>query len=191
MLELQNQQLDSQKQNLHHMAFHDTLTGLPNRTFLADYLERALGRARHHQLGAVLMMDVDRFKAINDSFGHHVGDDVLCQVARQLAELKRHDDVVGRWGGDEFVFIIEGLRGTQDALAFAQRLSAHVGVAHSQEGVTRTVSLSVGICVFPTDGQDVDTVLRYADQALYQAKTSHRAVVLYSRNGQSPPERDV
>jgi diguanylate cyclase (GGDEF)-like protein len=180
-LELQNQQLDSQKQNLHHMAFHDMLTGLPNRTFLDNYLEHALQRARGDQLGAVLMMDVNRFKMINDTFGHHAGDGVLCQVAQQLAELKRHNDVVGRWGGDEFVFILEGMQSAHDAVAFAQRLSAQVHVEYSDDGAVCAVSLSIGICVFPSQGRDAQTILRYADQAMYRAKASaDSAVALYA-----------
>jgi diguanylate cyclase (GGDEF)-like protein len=184
ILELQNQQLNLQHQDLHQMAFHDALTGLPNRTFLDNYLEHALQRTRRDQLGAALMMDLNHFKAINDTFGHHVGDEVLCEIARQLTDHKRHNDVVGRWGGDEFIFVIEGLNSERDARIFAERLSSQVRASRQRDGVAHTVSLSIGICFFPTDGQNVQMVVKHADQALYQAKASSKdTVAMYAGIG--------
>lgn len=169
---LQNLQLNQQRQDLHYLAFHDKLTGLPNRTFLDNLLEQAFKRVHPDRLGAVLMIDVNHFKAINDTFGHHVGDRVLCEIAQQLTEFKRHTDVVGRWGGDEFLFILEGLQSAQDALTFAQRLSSLVRVTRVQGELVYPVSLSIGVCMFPPNKCDIPTILKHADQALYQAKSN-------------------
>lgn len=191
MVSLQNQQLNMQRQDLHYMAFHDKLTGLPNRTFLDNFLEHALKRASLDQPGAVLMMDLNRFKSINDTFGHHTGDQVLCEIAQQLAEFKRHNDIVGRWGGDEFLFVVEGLQSMQDALILAQRLSSQVRVVRFKDELEFTVSLSIGICMFPlmeqplrVEKHDVPTILKFADHAMYQAKANcQNAVVIYSGDG--------
>jgi diguanylate cyclase (GGDEF)-like protein len=192
IVSLQNQQLNRQQQDLQFMAFHDKLTGLPNRSYLDNFLERAIKRPKPEQMGAVLMMDLNHFKAINDTFGHHVGDEVLCEIAHQLNEAKRYHDVVGRWGGDEFLFILEGLKGTQDALVFAQRLSELISTTRQRGELEYKVTLCIGICMFPLKNHDAQTIIKFADQAMYQAKGNPRDnVAIHPESGlsQEPPQQ--
>jgi diguanylate cyclase (GGDEF)-like protein len=186
MIFLQNQQLNLQKQELHDMAFHDKLTSLPNRTFLDDYLEQALSHVQPGQMGAALMIDLNRFKAINDTFGHHVGDEVLREITRLLIENKRQEDVVGRWGGDEFLFILKELTGPEDALGFARRLNNQVSASRFDNDIEYKVTLSIGICMFPCENNDPLTIVKYADHALYAAKVNElNPVILFSKDGDS------
>ena len=183
---LQNLQLNRQQYDLQFMAFHDRLTGLPNRSYLDNFLERAIKRPKPDQMGAVLMMDLNHFKAINDTFGHHVGDEVLCEIAQQLNEAKRYHDVVGRWGGDEFLFILEGLKDMQDALVFAQRLISLISATRMQGEIEHKVTLSIGICMFPLQNHDAQTIIKFADQAMYQAKgKSQDNVAIHPESGLS------
>jgi diguanylate cyclase (GGDEF)-like protein len=191
-ISLQNQQLNRQQQDLQFMAFHDKLTGLPNRGYLDNFLERAIKRPKPDQMGAVLMMDLNHFKSINDTFGHHVGDEVLCEIAQQLNEAKRYHDVVGRWGGDEFLFILEGLKDTQDALVFAQRLSSLISTTRMRGEIEYKVTLCIGICMFPLENHDAQTIIRFADQAMYRAKGNGQDnVAIHSESGSSlePPQQ--
>ena len=160
---------------LDHQAHHDPLTGLPNRLLLGDRLHKALQRAHRDERGlAVLFVDLDRFKNINDTLGHQVGDRVLCEVARRLTRLRREADTVGRLGGDEFLIIIEDLADPAAVSHIADKilnLLQDSPVTVEQEFY---VGASIGISLFPQDGGDAETLLKNADVAMYRAKERGR-----------------
>jgi diguanylate cyclase (GGDEF)-like protein/PAS domain S-box-containing protein len=158
------------------LAQHDALTGLPNRLLLHDRLDQAIAAA--HRRGsalAVLFMDLDRFKRINDSLGHTAGDQVLQSVARRLVGGVRRSDTVCRHGGDEFVVLLSEVACAADATFSADKLQAEVAAPHHVGGQDLHVTASVGIGVYPADGMDAETLLRKADLALLQAKAQFRA----------------
>jgi diguanylate cyclase (GGDEF)-like protein len=154
-----------------HIAFHDDLTALPNRLMLKQYLDQALSRHRRANTQvAVLLMDLDRFKVINDSLGREVGDGLLRQVAERLRAQAREGDTVARVGGDEFVVLIENQSNLIDVSACAQRLIDHLSAPYMLGKQQCQVTLSIGISVFPTDGSDSLQLLKAADVAMYGAK---------------------
>ena len=158
------------------MALHDALTGLPNRTLLLDRLDHALARrGRHPAKVGVLFIDIDRFKALNDSLGHGAGDELLTEVARRLAGASRPDDTVARFGGDEFVVLCEDLDSDLDAATLARRLAEVVAAPMTIEGQSLTTTLSIGIAVTGPDGTETSSaLLRDADAAMYRAKDGGR-----------------
>jgi len=156
---------------VHHIAFHDDLTSLPNRLMLNQRLDEAL--SRHRRAGsqlAILFMDLDRFKVINDSLGHEVGDDLLREVADRLRGQSREGDTVARMGGDEFVVLIENRESLSDISACAQRLVEQLSAPYLLGNKDCHVTLSIGISVFPSDGSDSQALLKAADVAMYRAK---------------------
>ncbi|MGB7903260.1 MAG: diguanylate cyclase [Steroidobacteraceae bacterium] len=158
-----------------HLAQHDVLTGLPNRMLLTDRLDRAIAAAsRHGSQLAVLFMDLDRFKPINDRLGHAVGDQVLQSVARRLMAGVRRSDTVSRQGGDEFVVLLSEVACADDAAGTANTLCAGIAAPHRIEGRNLRVTASVGIGVYPFDGTDAGTLLKTADLALLSAKGHRR-----------------
>ncbi|MBO9677146.1 MAG: EAL domain-containing protein [Acidovorax sp.] len=157
------------------MALHDTLTQLPNRRYLMEQLGKTLSRARRrHGHAALLFIDLDHFKTVNDSLGHHAGDDLLCEMARRLKSCVRDSDVVARLGGDEFVVVLADLHGPNDAAAVADKLLAAMGAPHTVEGTPVALSPSIGISLFPEDGGEAEELLRHADAAMYHAKDAGR-----------------
>jgi diguanylate cyclase (GGDEF)-like protein/PAS domain S-box-containing protein len=157
-----------------HLAQHDALTGLPNRLLLQDRLERTLADGRTPRLGALMFLDLDRFKHINDSLGHPVGDLVLQEVARRLERAVRTIDTVSRQGGDEFVVLLPQLRYARDAARVAEKLMHALEEPIEVEEHLLHVGVTIGIALFPADGSDADTVVRHADIALYQGKGEGR-----------------
>jgi diguanylate cyclase (GGDEF)-like protein len=156
---------------VHHIAFHDDLTSLPNRLMLNQRLDEAL--SRHRRAGsqlAILFMDLDRFKVINDSLGHEVGDDLLREVADRLRGQSREGDTVARMGGDEFVVLIENRESLLDISACARRLVEQLSAPYLLGNKDCHVTLSIGISVFPSDGSDSQSLLKAADVAMYRAK---------------------
>lgn len=158
-----------------HLAFYDSLTGLPNRNLLLDRLDQAIAAAqRNRTCFALVYIDVDRFKNINDRFGHEVGDDVLRAVAARLRGALRESDTLGRLGGDEFVSIIDKT-GDSEALSWvAGKLVAACTQLRFFDGSHCAVTVSVGVSVYPRDGQTAQALLKAADGAMYQAKTAGR-----------------
>jgi diguanylate cyclase (GGDEF)-like protein/PAS domain S-box-containing protein len=159
------------------LATRDALTGLPNRVLLHDRLEQGVANAaRHHTGFAFMFIDLDRFKTINDSLGHHVGDELLKGVAGRLTACVRASDTVARLGGDEFAVILENLRDDDDegAQQVAEKMIASMGAPMLVEGQTLTTSCSIGISLFPTDGRDSATLMKNADVAMYYAKEKGR-----------------
>jgi len=158
-----------------HLANHDALTGLPNRRLLLDRLGQALAMAhREHHHAAVLFMDLDRFKTINDSLGHMMGDMLLQNVARRLQQTLREGDTVSRLGGDEFVVVLPSLEHPKAAEKVALKLVEALAPPFDLGGQELRVSASIGISLFPEDGMDTETLLRNADSAMYHAKEMGR-----------------
>ncbi len=157
---------------LRHAATHDGLTGLPNRTLLHERLGLALARAqRIGSTVAILFLDLDRFKRINDSLGHSHGDEVLRETARRLSAICRSTDFVVRWGGDEFVVVMEDVSGPEAVAAAASKLVAALGEDVDLHGMRVTSNCSVGIALAPQDGTDIEELLAKADTAMYRAKS--------------------
>ena len=157
---------------LRHQAFHDPLTGLANRALLTDRAEQALARSvRSGATVAVLLVDLDGFKAVNDSLGHQVGDVVLCEVARRLESLVRSEDTVARLGGDEFVILIDDISGLDETKDLAERVCDVLRPRFSLPGWDYAVTASVGVAIGSASGTDVPDLLRDADTAMYVAKT--------------------
>ena len=164
--------LHSKQDELVHLASHDVLTGLPNRMLFMNKLEVAIQQAaaQREQL-AVLFVDLDRFKQINDRFGHSVGDAVLIAVARRLQHALRSDDVVARLGGDEFIVLITGTRSSDAVSGIAASIMAVLGDELVIDGQPMTVGASIGISQFPADGTSAEELLLNADAAMYAAKS--------------------
>ena len=164
-------ELEEQKLALQALAHHDALTGLPNRLLFLDRLQQAIKKAnRANRLLAVLFIDLDRFKRINDSLGHATGDAVLQEIARRLEGCLRDDDVVARLGGDEFIIIMDSLQNARHATTMAQKVIRAVQHPVHYGGQELHVSVSVGISLYPQDGEDAERLLRNADAAMYRAK---------------------
>jgi diguanylate cyclase (GGDEF)-like protein len=160
---------------LNHQAHHDPLTGLPNRLLLGDRLHKALQRAHRDETGlAVLFIDLDRFKNINDTLGHQVGDRVLCEVAWRLGRLMRESDTVGRLGGDEFLIVIEDILGPTAVSHIAEKILNVLQDSPVTVEQEFFVGASIGISLFPDDGDDVETLMKHADVAMYRAKERGR-----------------
>ena len=170
-----NDRLLSQEEMLRHLAHHDFLTGLPNRLLLEDRLEQAMLKGMRQQTGvAVLWVDLDAFKPVNDRFGHAVGDEILCALAERFRGLVRAADTVARLGGDEFVFVIADLRGREDAFAVADKVVSEAALPVHRGGQTFSVGASVGVAYWPDDSRDPKALLQRADDAMYAAKAAGR-----------------
>lgn len=156
---------------LHELVNHDPLTGLPNRRLFNELLEHAIKRAEreHHQI-ALLFVDLDRFKAINDSLGHQVGDKLLYEVSKRIHHAMRDSDIVARLGGDEFLVMMDMIKHPQDAALIAQKIIYALQVEFFIDGKEIFIGASVGISIFPKDGSDVDSLIKAADIAMYQVK---------------------
>ncbi len=158
-----------------HSAEHDFLTGLPNRMLLNDRVNQAIALApRHHKRVAVLFLDLDGFKHINDSLGHPTGDKLLQSIAKRLVECVRASDTVSRQGGDEFVVLLSEVERSEDTAITARRMLQTVAEAHSIDHHDLHVTTSIGVSVFPDDGLDAETLIKNADTAMYQAKENGR-----------------
>lgn len=162
-------------EKMEHMAHHDFLTGLPNRSLLEDRLRQALARAvRNRSKFAVMFIDLDKFKAVNDTLGHHIGDALLKEVTRRIQGCLRASDTVSRQGGDEFVLLLEDIGDEADITHTARKLLAAIGSSCHLDGHVVTVTPSIGISLFPTDGLSVTDLLSHSDAAMYHAKNQGR-----------------
>ena len=157
------------------LAYFDSLTGLPNRLLLQDRLHQALAQARRHEsCGAVLFLDLDRFKNINDTLGHHVGDRVLKVIADRLTSAVREGDTVARLGGDEFIVLLPEFRDDRNLAAIGRKILQVVSSPLQIDERNLVISTSIGISVFPTEAGEAETLLRHADLAMYAAKEEGR-----------------
>jgi diguanylate cyclase (GGDEF)-like protein/PAS domain S-box-containing protein len=156
---------------LRHLAFHDALTGLPNRSLLMERLDRHMVMAQREQFGMALMfLDLDRFKYVNDTFGHDVGDEILREVAQRLLTLVRQSDTVARLGGDEFVIQLNNPAHKDEVAHIASRVASVVSEPMEFRGKAVQVETSIGIAMFPADGQTPVELIKNADAAMYAAK---------------------
>ncbi|MSQ19121.1 MAG: PAS domain S-box protein [Betaproteobacteria bacterium] len=167
-------------QRIEELATRDPLTGLPNRRQFEEQLVRGTAHAqRSGQLLALMFIDLDKFKTVNDTHGHQVGDGLLLEVARRLSAAIRKGDTLSRFGGDEFVILLEGLKSPGDAGTVAQKIVAEIGAPCEIEGHPLITSCSIGISVFPNDAADISTLMRHADAAMYAAKAGGRKTYRY------------
>lgn len=172
--------LKKTQERLRHQAYHDALTGLPNRDLLMDRLEQALAtRERNGEHLALVFLDVDNFKTINDSLGHGVGDEFLRLLARNFRTACRAQDTVARFGGDEFVYSLTRLRNSQEVADVVHRIQMAVEQPITVEGRPLSASASVGVAISPEDGTDASELLRNADAAMYQAKRGGKGRVVF------------
>lgn len=160
---------------LEFMAYHDMLTGLPNRRMLYEHLQKAMSAANHQgEMAAVLFLDCDDFKHINDTWGHETGDMFLRMLAERLNSSIRDKDTVARLGGDEFVVLLTAIQSPRQAAKVAERILRAVEQPWSINERSFTVTISIGIALYPMDACDIDSLMRNADKALYQAKAAGR-----------------
>ena len=164
-----------------HSAEHDFLTGLPNRMLLNDRISQAIALAqRHVKQVAVLFLDLDGFKHINDSLGHPIGDKLLQSIAKRLVDCVRASDTVSRQGGDEFVVLLSEVEQAEDAAITARRMLQAVAEPHSIDQHDLHVTTSIGVSIYPDDGSDAETLIKNADTAMYQAKENGRQSFSFS-----------
>jgi len=168
-------QMLQRHQHLDHLAHHDQLTGLPNRLYLAAHLPDALAEAKEKgNLLAVLFLDLDRFKHVNDSRGHETGDKLLKTVAQRIRSTMRSQDVVVRMGGDEFVVVMKDVKTTDKVNEAAERINQALSAPMVVDGRTLVTTVSIGVALYPRDGIDMGELLRHSDTAMYQAKDRGR-----------------
>lgn len=165
-------------EELSNLASHDTLTGLPNRQLLADHVQLALAGARRNETRLALMfIDLDEFKPINDTLGHDIGDMLLKEAARRIQLCMRESDTVARFGGDEFIVLLPLIEQPTDALAAAEKIRTAINQPFELAGHRRQISTSIGIAIFPEHGGDEAALFKNADAAMYQAKNQGRNMV--------------
>ena len=178
-----NLAMTEKEKRIQHLAHHDYLTDLPNRLLLVERAAQALDLARRHQRRmAIIFIDLDRFKPINDEYGHDAGDAVLCAVARRLQSMVRKSDTVCRQGGDEFVILLPEFSDCASLETLAKQLRAAIQAPCEFESHQLTVSASIGIAVYPDDGDTVDAIIQSADSAMYRAKVDGKSHICFAEN---------
>lgn len=162
-----------QEKQARHLAFHDVVTGLPNRNLFKDRLRTALSQARRYSWRlAVMFIDLDKFKIINDTYGHEAGDKVLKIASERLLTMVRDADTVGRLGGDEFIYLMLEIKDNADAANAADKIFQSIAQPFEFDGLRLTVKPSIGIAFYPEDGKSAATLINNADGAMYSAKRS-------------------
>ncbi len=174
---------------IRHLARHDPLTDLPNRVFFGEEMSKLVGDIRRHGHAAVFCLDLDHFKAVNDSLGHATGDRVLILVAQRLRAAIRGDDLVARLGGDEFTVLLRSIADPSEIAVIAARIVASLAEPMSIEGHQIVVGCSVGVARAPQDGADAETLLQYADLALYRAKAEGRGIYRFFERDMDAAQR--
>lgn len=169
----------AQAEEAQQIALRDALTGLPNRGMFEQRLDHGLSQAKRHDWGlAVLFIDIDKFKSINDAHGHDLGDQVLLMVADRLKSFVRDEDIVSRWGGDEFVCLCLEVKQEADVTHLAEKMIDRIAEACDFGGTTLSISASIGIAIYPADGETADILFKNADTAMYEAKGTRERVAL-------------
>ena len=178
-LQVLNKELVNTNNDLEHMALYDSLTGLPNRYVIQDRLQQGLyGAERENQPLSILMVDLDRFKEVNDTLGHHVGDELLKQVGMRFQKRFRQVDTVGRLGGDEFAVIVPNA-GADGAVKVAAHMQKALDEPFNLDDGSYRIGASIGIAIYPDHGDDVSTLFKCADIAMYVAKQNHESFTIY------------
>src|SRR5664280_23911 len=159
---------------------HDTLTGLRNRVLVEQRLEYGLIQAKRRNWKlAVLFIDIDKFKSINDSYGHDLGDKVLVMLANRLQSSVREEDTVCRWGGDEFMCLLLDVKQEANTTHLAEKMVDRITEAFEINGTVLSIKPSIGIAIYPADGETADLLFKNADTAMYKAKGTEKRVVLF------------
>jgi diguanylate cyclase (GGDEF)-like protein len=192
-LELSKEQAESIASRMEYHAHHDALTGLPNRILLNDRITSELTHARRQQThAALLFLDLDRFKIINDSLGHAIGDQLLRVISRRLNNCVREEDTVARLGGDEFMVLLPRISGSTDAGRIARKITACLEDPISCNGHELHITTSIGISIYPYDGADAETLIKHADISMYRAKELGRnKAVYYSAEMNAAPRKQL
>ena len=161
-------------------SLQDALTGLPNRLSFEQDLDQGLRQAKRHGWGlAVLFIDIDKFKSVNDSYGHGLGDKVLVMMANRLQSFLRDEDTVSRWGGDEFVCLLLEVKQDTDVTRLAEKMASRMAEVCEFDGIVLSIRASIGIAIYPADGETADTLFKNADTAMFKAKGTEKEVVLF------------
>jgi len=167
------------------IALQDALTSLPNRVSFKQGLDHGLIQAKRHNWGlAVLFIDIDKFKNINDTYGHDLGDQVLLMVANRLKSFVRDEDIVSRWGGDEFVCLLFEVKQEADVTRLAEKMINRIAETCEFDGTILSIRVSIGIAIYPADGDTADVLFKHADTAMYKAKGTEKRVVLFRESGE-------
>lgn len=173
----------AKEKDTQHIALHDSLTGLPNRLLLEQCLDRGLTQARRHDWKLALMfIDLDKFKNINDSYGHDIGDKVLIAVAKRLQDFVRGEDIVSRWGGDEFICVLLDIKQEDEVINLAKKMAARISEDCNFDGTIISISATIGIAICPRDGDTADTLFQKVDRAMYKSKRTDQRVMLFSES---------
>lgn len=187
LAEVRDDLLKSQvkEEEAQQIALQDALTGLPNRVSFEQGLNHGLIQAKRHGWGlAVLFIDIDKFKSINDSYGHDLGDKVLLMVANRLQSSVRDEDMVSRWGGDEFVCLLLEVKQEADVTSLAEKMINRIAEDCEFNGTVLSIKASIGIAIYPADGETADVLFKNADTAMYKAKGTETRVVLFRDSGE-------
>jgi diguanylate cyclase (GGDEF)-like protein/PAS domain S-box-containing protein len=175
--------------NMRYLAHHDALTGLPNRFSLYERMDQLIAFARRFDTSvAVMLIDLDGFKTINDTFGHNAGDQLLIQVAKRLQQSVRDSDIVARLGGDEFVVVLSGIEKATDVAMIAGKIVEQVAAPYTAAGNELRTSPSIGICFYTGDAADTSELIKYADIAMYQAKAAGKGNFQFYAGGKYEPK---
>ena len=168
-------ELEQTQARLQHLAHHDNLTGLPNRHLFYDYLYKSVARAyRHGKILAVLFIDLDKFKHVNDTMGHAEGDLLLVSAAKRMEGCVRESDIVARIGGDEFIIMLDSVKSAHAAAKVAHKIQEAMSKVFMSDSREHFVTTSIGISLYPLDSSDVETLIKNADSAMYNAKECGR-----------------
>ena len=172
----------AKEEETREIMFQDALTGLPNRVLFEQHLDQGLILAKRHGWGlAVLFLDIDEFKSINDTYGHDLGDKVLLMVAKRLQSLVRDEDTVSRWGGDEFMCLLLEVKQAADVTRLAEKMVSRIARACNFNGAALSIKASIGIAIYPANGETAETLFKNADTAMFKAKGTEKRVVLFPR----------
>ena len=173
----------SQEEDAIYIGLHDALTELPNRLLFEQRLDYGLIQAKRHGWKlAILFIDLDKFKNINDTYGHQIGDKVLMLVANRLEVFVRGEDTVSRWGGDEFVCILLNVNLEADVISLAEKIVAHIAEECEFDGIVLSISATIGIAIYPQDGETADILFKNVDRAMYKSKGTDQRVTLFSQS---------
>lgn len=169
----------AREEETRQLAFQDALTGLPNRLLFDQRLDHGLIQAkRHNSKLALMFIDIDKFKSINDSYGHDVGNNVLVMIANRLQAAVRGEDIVSRWGGDEFVCVLLEVKQGKDAVGVARMIRDQISKPFEIAEMVFSIRASIGIAIYPEDGETADSLFKNADRAMYEAKGIETGVML-------------
>lgn len=173
----------SQEEDAIYIGLHDALTELPNRLLFEQRLDYGLIQAKRHGWKlAILFIDLDKFKDINDTYGHQIGDQVLMLVANRLKVFVRGEDMVSRWGGDEFVCILLNVNLEAGVISLAEKIVAHIAEECEFDGIVLSISATIGIAIYPQDGETADVLFKNVDRAMYKSKGTDQRVTLFSQS---------